>query len=66
LAQGNRIRAAYNGHQVLDWREPEPGRLKEGPIGLQLHGFAQPQEVVYKDIVIEAFPKEDKLITVKP
>jgi Domain of Unknown Function (DUF1080) len=66
LAQGNRIRAAYNGYQVLDWREPNPDRLKEGPIGLQLHGFGNPQEVLYKDVVIETFPKEDRLITVKP
>jgi uncharacterized protein (DUF427 family) len=65
LAQGNRIRAAFNGRQVLDWREPDPSRLKEGPIGLQLHHFDSPQEVIYKDVVIEAFPKEDRLITLK-
>jgi hypothetical protein len=65
LAQGNRIRAAYNGVQVLDWREPNPERLKVGPIGLQLHGFSQPQEVIYKDVVIESFPRDDRLITVK-
>ncbi len=65
LAQGNRIRAAFNGHQVLDWREPDPGRLKAGPIGLQLHGHGKPQEVIYKDVVIETFPKENRLITLK-
>lgn len=65
LAQGNRIRVAYNGQQVLDWREPNPARLKPGPIGLQLHGFTKPQEVIYKDVVIETFPKEDRLVTVK-
>jgi len=65
LAQGNRIRAAFNGRQVLDWREPDPSRLQEGPIGLQLHGHDHPQEVIYKDVVIETFPKEDRLITVK-
>ena len=63
LAQGNRLRVAFNGHQVLDWREPDPSRLKEGPIGLQLHGHDQPQEVIYQDVVIETFPKEDRLIT---
>jgi hypothetical protein len=31
-----------------------------------LHGFGNPQEVQYKDVVIEAFPKQDKLITVNP
>jgi Domain of Unknown Function (DUF1080) len=65
LAQGNRLRAAFNGHQVLDWREPNPSRLKDGPIGLQLHGHAKPQEVLYQDVVIETFPKEDRLITLK-
>ncbi len=65
LAQGNRVRVAFNGQQVLDWREPDPSLLKDGPIGLQLHGHTPPQEVVYKDIVIESFPKEDRLITVQ-
>lgn len=66
LAQGNRVRVAYNGQQVMDWREPDPSLLKNGPIGLQLHGFTPPQEVFYKDVVIETFPKEDRLITVAP
>lgn len=65
LAQGNRVRVAYNGQQVLDWREPDPSLLKAGPIGLQLHSFPRPQEVIYKDVLIESFPKEDRLITVK-
>jgi len=65
LAQGNRVRVAYNGQQVLDWREPDPSRLKTGPIGLQLHGFTKSQEVVYKGVAIETFPKEDRLITVR-
>jgi hypothetical protein len=51
---------------VLDWREPNPGRLRSGPIGLQLHGYLKPQEVIYKDVVIETFPKEDRLITLRP
>lgn len=65
LAQGNRLRVAFDGQQVLDWRSPDPAGLKDGPIGLQLHGFTNPQEVIYKDVVIETFPKEDRLITVK-
>jgi Domain of Unknown Function (DUF1080) len=65
LAQGNRIRVAINGTQVMDWRDPEPDRIKEGPIGLQLHSLKMPQEVRFKDITIETFPKEDKLTTVK-
>jgi hypothetical protein len=65
LAQGNRIRVAVNGAAVLDWRDPEPTRIKEGPIGLQLHSNPMPQEVRFKGLVLETFPKEDKLLTVK-
>ena len=65
LAQGNRVRTAFNGVQVMEWREPDPGRIKEGPIGIQLHALTEPQEVLYKDIVVETFPKEDRLITVR-
>ncbi len=66
LAQGNRVRTAFNGVQVMEWREPDPSRIKVGPIGIQLHALADPQEVAYKDIVIETFPKEDRLFTLKP
>jgi hypothetical protein len=65
LAQGNRVRVAVNGTQVVDWRDPEPNRIKEGPIGLQLHSNTVPQEVHFKSLVLETFPKEDKLTTVK-
>jgi hypothetical protein len=65
LAQGNRVRVAVNGSQVIDWRDPEPNRIKEGPIGLQLHSNTVPQEVHFKDLTIETFPKDDKLLTVK-
>lgn len=65
LAQGNRVRVGVNGSAVVDWRDPEPERIKEGPIGLQLHSNAVPQEVRFKGLVLETFPKEDKLLTVK-
>jgi hypothetical protein len=65
LAQGNRVRVAVNGTAVVDWRDPEPNRIKEGPIGLQLHKNQVPQEVQFKGLVLETFPKEDKLLTVK-
>src|SRR5712691_9569418 len=65
LAQGNRVRVAVNGVQVVDWRDPEPDRIKEGPIGLQLHSNKDAQEVHFKNLVLETFPKEDKLTTVK-
>lgn len=65
LAQGNRVRVAVNGTQVVDWRDPEPNRIKEGPIGLQLHSNKEPQEVQFTDLTLETFPKDDRLITVK-
>ncbi len=65
LAQGNRVRVAVNGTQVIDWRDPKPGSIRNAPIGLQLHANKVPQEVQFKDLVIETFPKEDKLTTVK-
>src|SRR5205807_9953542 len=65
LAQGNRVRVAVNGVAVIDWRDPEPKRIMEGPIGLQLHSNKVPQEVHFKDLTLTTFPSEDKLITVK-
>jgi hypothetical protein len=65
LAQGNRVRVAVNGTQVIDWYDPEPDRIKEGPIGLQLHSNRVPQEVHFKDLTLTTFPSEDKLTTVK-
>jgi len=58
------VRVVVNGHLVVDWRDPEPERIKEGPIGLQLHSNSVPQEVHFKDLVLTTFP-EDKLETVK-
>jgi hypothetical protein len=65
LAQGNRVRVAINGVAVVDWRDPLPDRIKEGPIGLQLHSNSVPQEIHWKGLVLETFPKEDKLLTAK-
>jgi 3-keto-disaccharide hydrolase len=64
LAQGNRIRFAVNGQLVLDWRDPQPELVNEGPIGLQLHSNNVPQEVQFKGLVLTTFP-EDKMTTVK-
>jgi len=64
LAQGNRIRFVLNGVLISDWREPLPDRIKEGPIGLQLHSNTVPQEVQFKGLVLETFP-QDKLTTLK-
>ena len=65
LAQGNRVRVAINGTAVVDWRDPKPETIKAAPIGLQLHSNAVPQELHFKGLTIETFPKEDKLLTVK-
>jgi hypothetical protein len=64
LAQGNRIRLAVNGKAVLDWRDPQPELVNEGPIALQLHSNNVPQEIHFKGLVVTTFP-EDKLTTVK-
>lgn len=64
LAQGNRIRLAVNGKLVLDWRDPQPELVGEGPIGLQLHSNTVPQEVQFKGLTVTTFP-EDKMTTVK-
>jgi hypothetical protein len=60
-AQGNRIRFVVNGVLVVDWRDPEPNRIKEGPIGLQLHSNEVPQEVRFKGLVLTTFPDDKKL-----
>jgi Domain of Unknown Function (DUF1080) len=64
LAQGNRIRLVVNGSLAMDWRDPEPERIINAPIGLQLHSNKEPQEIHFKDLVLTTFP-EDKLITLK-
>lgn len=65
LAQGNRVRVAVNGHETFDWRDPHPEYIQESPIGLQLHSNSVPQEVHFKGLILETFPKEDRLLTVK-
>lgn len=64
LAQGNRIRVALNGVMTSDWREPEPGRIKAAPIGLQLHSNKVPQEVRWRNFSMETYPGEDRLLIV--
>lgn len=64
LAQGNRIRFVLNGVLISDWREPEPDRIREAPIGLQLHSNNVPQEVQFKELMLETYP-EEKLTTLK-
>jgi hypothetical protein len=65
LAVGSRVQVAVNGVAVIDWSDPKPDRIKAGPIGLQLHSNKVPQEVRFKDLVIETFPKEHRLLSVR-
>ena len=65
LAQGNRVRVAVNGTAVVDWRDPKPETIAAAPIGLQLHSNGVPQEIQFKGLTLETFPKDDKLVTVK-
>ena len=61
FAQGNRIRLVVNGVLVVDWREPEPNRIRSGPIGLQLHSNTVPQEVQFKGLKLITFPDDSRL-----
>lgn len=60
-AQGDRIRHIVNGVLVVDWRDPEPKRIKEGPIGLQLHANKVPQEVHFRGLTLTTFPDDKRL-----
>jgi hypothetical protein len=65
FAQGNRIRVVANGILVVDWRDPEPERIKEGPIGLQLHSNKERQEVRFKGLALTTFPDATRLFNKK-
>ena len=65
LAVGKRVRVAVNGSAVVDFTDPKPELVAEGPIALQLHSNKVPQEVQFKDLILETSPKEDRLLTVK-
>jgi hypothetical protein len=63
------LRAAVDGVEIVRYTHPFPGertdpekRIIAGPIGMFRHGGGASE---YKDIFLEADPKEDKLITVK-
>ena len=65
LAQGNRVRVAVNGTRSWTGATRSRTASRKGPIGLQLHSNTVPQEIHFKGLVLETFPKEDKLLTVK-
>ncbi len=63
------LRAAVDGVEIVRYTHPTPGertdpekRIIAGPIGMFRHGGGASE---YKDIYLEANPKEDKLITVR-
>ncbi len=63
------MRAAVDGVELARYTHPTPGerqdpekRIVPGPIGLFRHGGGASE---YKDVYVEANPKEDVLITVK-
>ncbi len=54
-AEGKRIRLELNGHQTVDYTEPDDTIKQTGIICLQIHG-GPPSEARYKDIMIEELP----------
>ncbi len=63
LVTGNRIRFVANGALVFDFTD-EADKLRESPIGLQLHANKQPQEFHFRGLVLSENP-EDKLVTLE-
>lgn len=61
LAAGNRIRFVENGTLVFDFTD-QPEMLRESPIGLQIHANPQPQEFLFRGLVLTENP-EDRVVT---
>lgn len=61
FAQGDRVRVVLNSVLVLDWRDPEPNRIREGPIALQLHASELPQEVAFRNVCVVKSPDDSRL-----
>jgi hypothetical protein len=55
------VRVAVDGVEVVNYTDPDPTRLKHGPIGLQIH--AGRSEVAYKDLFIEIDPPREDFMT---
>lgn len=62
--QTGSVRVAVDGREVANYHDPDPTRLWHGPLGLQIHAGAS--EVAYRDLFVEADPKDDRLITLDP
>jgi len=50
--EGRRIRISLNGHQTIDYTEPDKSIPQKGIIGLQIHGGGKAQ-VAYKDLILQ-------------
>lgn len=53
--EGKRIRLSINGHQTVDYTEPDDAIPQHGIIGLQIHGGGK-AVASYKDITLEELP----------
>jgi hypothetical protein len=51
-AQGRRVRLVLNGHQTVDYTEPDESLEQRGRIGLQIHGGGKAR-VSFRNITIE-------------
>jgi len=56
--RGRRIQLWINGHQTVDYTEPDAAIPQSGLIGLQIHG-GPPSEAWYKDIRIKTLPPQE-------
>lgn len=59
------ILAASNGVQITYFKDGNPSRFKPGPFRLQLHANNGDQEMLYRDVVVEPNPKDDRLLSLK-
>jgi hypothetical protein len=57
------VRFANDGVEVMHYKYPDLSALKRGPIGMQIHAATGIFD--YKDIYVEADPKDNRLLTVK-
>ena len=48
-----RVRTAFNGVEVMEWREADAAVIREGPLNVPLHELTGPQEL-YKEIVVKS------------
>jgi hypothetical protein len=58
------VHFANDGVEVMHYKYPDVMALKRGPIGMQIHAASGVFD--YKDIYVEAEPKENRLLTIKP